>query len=51
LVKEDDSISAFTGGEVNYVFSNTLMTTTAPVEFVKSPTSGSTVYSMQIWFP
>lgn len=51
-ILEDDTFSAFTGGESNAVFGNgPIVTTTAVVEFQKSPTSGSVVYAETVWFP
>lgn len=50
---EDDTISPFVSTEKNAVFGNTPITPSggSAIEFQKSPTSGSTVYSSQVWFP
>ena len=52
-VIEDDTYSTFLGSESNTVCNNVPITPsgTLAIEFTKSPASGSTVYSMQVWFP
>lgn len=51
-VLESEEFAAFTGGEVNYVYSNApILGGGSAVEFEKSPTSGSTTYAETVWFP
>jgi hypothetical protein len=50
LVLEDQSISAMTGGEINFVFSNNpIIGNGDAVEFVKAAGSGSTVWPTTVW--
>lgn len=50
LIFEDDTYSHFLPGEVNYCYANSpVIGNGNAVEFVKSPTSGSVVYSTQVW--
>lgn len=52
-VVEDSTYAAFTSGEINTVCNNVPITPagTTAIEFLKAGGSGSTVFSMQIWFP
>lgn len=51
-ITEDETFAAFTGGEIDYVYSNApILGGGSAIEFAKSATSGSTVYSEQVWFP